>query len=58
MLDGASLAVASQRAPDAIANNRKNVGSPDSDFINTSKDYEVRDWGMKFDARDFSVIPI
>jgi len=31
-----------------MADDRKHVGSPDRQRINTSEDYEVRDWAKKF----------
>ena len=31
-----------------MADDRKHVGNPDRQRINTSEDYEVRDWAKKF----------
>ena len=31
-----------------MADNKKDVGSPDRDRINLSEDYEVQDWSKKF----------
>ena len=31
-----------------MADNKKNIGSPDRDRISLSEDYEVQDWSKKF----------
>ena len=31
-----------------MSDNKKNIGKPDRDRINTSEDYEVQDWSKKF----------
>lgn len=31
-----------------MSDDKKNIGKPDKDRINTSEDYEVQDWSKKF----------
>lgn len=31
-----------------MSDDKKNIGKPDRDRINTSEDYEVQDWSKKF----------
>lgn len=31
-----------------MSDDKKNIGKPDRDLINTSEDYEVQDWSKKF----------
>lgn len=31
-----------------MPDDKKNIGKPDRDLINTSEDYEVQDWSKKF----------
>lgn len=35
-----------------MADDKTKIGSPDRDRINTSEDYEVRDWAKKFDVSE------